>query len=36
MCISGSFVEVNVQNGDLLGVAKVSNIFGVCLMFQKQ
>ena len=27
LCILGSFLEVNVQNGDILGVAKISNIF---------
>ena len=28
------FHEVNVQNGDIFGVVKISNIFGVCLIFQ--
>ena len=28
MCILGSFAEVNVQNGDFFGVAKISNILG--------
>ena len=27
LCILGSFLEVNVQNVDILGVAKISNIF---------
>ena len=31
--ILGSFLKVKVQNGDIFGVAKISNIFGGCLKF---
>ena len=29
LCILGSFLKVNIQNQDILGVAKISIIFGV-------
>ena len=33
LCILGSFLKVNVQNWDIFGVAKISNIFWGCLKF---
>ena len=33
LCISGSFPKVKVQNGDIFGAAKISNIFLVCFKF---
>ena len=29
LCILGCFPKVKVQNGDIYGAAKISNIFGV-------
>ena len=34
LCILGSFLKVIIQNGDILGVAKISNIFWGCLKFR--
>ena len=34
LCILGSFLKVKVQNEDIFWVAKFSNIFWVCLIFQ--
>ena len=34
LCNLGSFLKVNVQNRDIFGVAKISNMFGICLIFQ--
>ena len=33
LCILGSFLKVNVQNGGYFLVAKISNIFLGCLKF---
>ena len=33
LCILRSFLKVMVQNGDFLGVAKISNIFSGCMEF---
>ena len=33
--ILGSFLKVNVQNGGIFGVAKISNVFLGCLKFME-
>ena len=33
LCTLGSFLKVNIQNRDIFGVAKISNIFLGCFKF---